>query len=184
MRLYVLYYSMLLIVTSCAQHNRVDVEKEDHQISDGQSIKNTNAPKSNAHHLMVEPSLTNIVAFDPRTPVGRYSLVSATPTQQQTDILSVMVTVTMPELIQTVGDAVRHVLKPSGYRLARMTAQGPEVIQFLDRPLPQIHRKLGPMPLQDILLTLVSPAFRLHTDPVHRLIAYDLKPDYTEELAP
>ncbi|MCH9699338.1 MAG: pili assembly chaperone [Gammaproteobacteria bacterium] len=128
--------------------------------------------------------MTDVVAFDPMTPVGRYSLVSATPTEQQSEILSVIVTVTMPEPIQTIGDAIRHVLKPSGYRLARFNAQGPEVIQLLDRPLPQIHRKLGPMPLQDILLTLVSPAFRLHTDPVHRLIAYDLKNDYMEEFAP
>ncbi|MCH9699368.1 MAG: pili assembly chaperone [Gammaproteobacteria bacterium] len=148
--------------------------------SDGQSTKDTDLLETNESKIKA----TDVVALDPMTLVGRYTLISATPTEQQIEPLSVMVTVTMPKLIQTVGDAIRHVLKPSGYRLARLNAQGPEVIQLLGRPLPQIHRKLGPMPLQDILLTLVSPAFRLHTDPVHRLIAYDLKNDYMEEFAP
>ncbi len=116
--------------------------------------------------------------------IGRYSVVSATPTTAQDNILSVIVTVNMPAPIQTVGDAIHHLLNPSGYSLARFDAQGPEVIQLLSLLLPDVHRSLGPMSLQDALLTLVSPAFRLYTDPVHRLIAYDLKPDYQLELAP
>jgi type IV pili sensor histidine kinase/response regulator len=116
--------------------------------------------------------------------IARYSVVSPTPTIAQQDVLKVMVTVNMPGPIVTVGDAIHHLLKPSGYALARFDAQGPEVIQLLNLPLPAVHRKLGPMPLQEALLTLASPAFRLYTDPVHRLIAYDLKPDYQLELAP
>jgi type IV pili sensor histidine kinase/response regulator len=116
--------------------------------------------------------------------IGRYSVVSATPTAAQDNILSVIVTVNMPAPIQTVGDAIHHLLNPSGYSLARFDAQGPNVIQLLNLPLPDVHRSLGPMSLQDALLTLASPAFRLYTDPVHRLIAYDLKPDYQLELAP
>ncbi len=116
--------------------------------------------------------------------IGRYSVVSATPTAAQDNILSVIVTVNMPTPIETVGDAIHHLLYPSGYSLARFDAQGPEVVQLLGLPLPDVHRTLGPMSLQDALLTLASPAFRLYTDPVHRLIAYDLKPDYQLEFAP
>jgi type IV pili sensor histidine kinase/response regulator len=123
-------------------------------------------------------------AFNHVTSIGRYSVMRATPTGEQQNILTVMITVTMPKPIQTVGDAIRHLLIPSGYSLARFDAQGPEVLQLLNLPLPTVHRKLGPMPLQQALLTLASPAFRLHTDPVHRLIAYDLKPDYQLELVP
>ena len=150
-----------------------------------------------AHQLPIEPSPESDLVHADQTEtalisdpleqsvqIGRYSVVSATPTAAQDNILSVMVTVSMPAPIQTVGDAIHHLLTPSGYSLARFDAQGPEVIQLLSLPLPDVHRTLGPMTLQDALLTLASPAFRLYTDPVHRLIAYDLKPDYQLELAP
>ncbi len=149
------------------------------------------------HQLPIKPSSElapvhsnqseSAMISDPREQgiqIGRYSVVSATPTTAQENILAVMVTITMPAPIQTVGDAINHLLTPSGYSLAQFDAQGPEVIQILSLPLPDVHRSLGPMSLQDALLTLASPAFRLYTDPVHRLIAYDLKPDYQLELAP
>ncbi|MCH9699261.1 MAG: pili assembly chaperone [Gammaproteobacteria bacterium] len=125
-----------------------------------------------------------IALFNQETSIGRYSVIQATPTIEQHDILTVMIKVTIPKPIQTVGDAIRHLLRPSGYSLARFDAQGPDVFQLLNLPLPAVHRKLGPMPLQQALLTLASPAFRLYIDPVHRLIAYDLKPDYQLELVP
>jgi type IV pili sensor histidine kinase/response regulator len=150
-----------------------------------------------AHQLPIKPSPESDPVLSDQTKsalisdpleqsvqIGRYSVVSATPTAAQDNILSVIVTVNMPAPIETVGDAIHHLLTPSGYSLARFDAQGPEVIQLLSLPLPDVHRTLGPMSLQDALLTLASPAFRLYTDPVHRLIAYDLKPDYQLELAP
>ena len=134
--------------------------------------------------LKQRPLLSFPASLNQSTQIGRYTVVSATPTLEQENILSVIITVSMPEPIQTVGDAIQHLLNLSGYQLARFDAQGPEVLQLLNLPLPTIHRKLGPMPLQQALLTLASPAFRLHTDPVHRLIAYDLKPAYQLELVP
>ncbi len=178
---------LLLLLSSCAHHHRVGVQSDGDQFSSRQAdvVSNTDTPKPDIDQkVKPEPPVIISSALNPMTPVGRYSLVSATPTEQQSELLSVMVTVTMPEPIQTVGDAIHHVLRPSGYQLARFDAQGLEVLQLLQRPLPQSHRTLGPMPLQDILLTLATPAFRLHIDPVHRLIAYDLKPEYTIEYSP
>ena len=102
--------------------------------------------------------------------IGRYSAVHPVPTEEQQDILKVIINVTLPEEIDTTGQAVRYLLKRSGYQLVLPEAQDPEVLQLLAKKLPQIHRKLGPMTLENALLTLTAPAFRLQKDPVHRLI--------------
>ncbi len=171
----VIAYLSLLLLTGCVQQPTKPSSLSDQTIAHPHSNVST-------RNQEIQSAITQ--TFDQMAQIGRYSVVSATPTVAQENILTVMITVTMPKPIQTVGDAIHHLLKPSGYRLARFDAQGPEVIQLLNLPLPDVHRKLGPMPLQEALLTLASPAFRLYTDPVHRLIAYDLKPDYQLELAP
>ena len=105
--------------------------------------------------------------------VGRYSLLSVEPTQAQADLLATSVTVHFPAQIQTVGEAVRHLLRRSGYRLADTEALAPETKGLLALPLPTVHRQLGPMPLQRALETLAGATFHLVQDPVHRLIAFE-----------
>ena len=105
--------------------------------------------------------------------VGRYSLLSATPTEAQADLLVTPVTIQFPERIQSVGEAVRYLLQRSGYRLAHADVIGPEAMALLSLPLPAVHRSLGPLTLQQALQILVSPTFRLVQDPIHRLIAFD-----------
>jgi conjugative transfer region protein (TIGR03748 family) len=105
--------------------------------------------------------------------VGRYSLLSAEPTEGQTDLLATTVTVHFPAQIQTVGEAVGHLLQRSGYRLADTEALAPETMGLLALPLPTVHRQLGPMPLRRALETLAGPTFQLVQDPLHRLIAFE-----------
>jgi len=105
--------------------------------------------------------------------VGRYSLLSAEPTEAQTDLLATSVTVHFPAQIQTVGEAVGHLLRHSGYRLADTEALAPETKGLLALALPTVHRQLGPMPLRRALETLAGPTFHLVQDPLHRLIAFE-----------
>lgn len=105
--------------------------------------------------------------------VGRYSLLAATPTEAQVAPLTTMITVQFPDRVRTVGDAVRHLLSQSGYRLAGSGAMGPEAAYLFALLLPAVQRSLGPMPLQRALETLAGPAFRLVEDPVHRLVAFE-----------
>ncbi len=164
----------ILLLSGCA--NRRSTDDFDH-ITHDKTFNESLPPLSSTE-------ATELDVIEYGVPLSRYAVVSPTPTVAQQDMLKVMITVTMPKLIMTVGDAIHHLLKPSGYALAGFDAQGPDVIQLLKLPLPEVHRKLGPMPLAAALLTLASPAFKLHADPVHRLIAYDLKTDYQQELAP
>ena len=56
--------------------------------------------------------------------VGRYSLFATTPTEAQADPLQATITVQFPDVVRTVGDAMQHVLRQSGYRLAEPEATG------------------------------------------------------------
>ena len=105
--------------------------------------------------------------------VGRYSMYAATPTTAQKDLLTSIIKIQFPEKLQTVGEAVQHLLKGSGYRLARTEVIGQDTLDLFALPLPDTHRSLGPMPLKTALETLAGPAFRLVEDPVHRLLTFE-----------
>ena len=116
---------------------------------------------------------TSSNAYASDVQVGRYSLLSAEPTEAQTDLLATTVTVHFPAQVQTVGESVGYLLRRSGYRLAAMEALAPETKGLLALPLPAVHRQLGPMPLRRALETLAGPTFHLVQDPLHRLIAFE-----------
>ena len=105
--------------------------------------------------------------------VGRYSLFAATPTEEQADPLQATITVQFPDSVRTVGEAVRHLLQQSGYRLAEPEATGPESAYLRALALPAVQRSLGPMTLRQALDTLAGPAFRLVEDPIHRLVTFE-----------
>jgi len=105
--------------------------------------------------------------------VGRYSSLTAAPTESQTELLATTVAVRLPGRIQTVGEAVRYLLQRSGYRLAAPESIGPDTVALFALPLPAVHRSLGPMTLRDALKTLAGPVFQLIQDPVHRLITFE-----------
>lgn len=104
--------------------------------------------------------------------VGRYSLWQVAPTEVQAEPLAIMVAVRFPKPVQTVGDAVQHLLDDSGYRLAGTPGSATHIL--LAQPLPGAHRALGPLRLDQALQTLAGPVFRLVQDPLHRRIAFEL----------
>ncbi len=108
--------------------------------------------------------------------VGRYATVRAVPTLAQINLLAAPVTVQFPDSVDTVGKAVEHLLRPSGYRLAADAVADPARAVLLGLPLPAVHRTLGPMPLQSALETLAGPAYRLVEAPVHRLVSFERCP--------
>ena len=100
---------------------------------------------------------------------GRYTLVELTPTAAQQDLLLQVVDVSIPDTLHaSVGDALRHVLRRSGYQLCK----GPESAALSRLPLPAAHYQLGPMQLRDVLLTLVGPARGLHIDHAARHVCF------------
>lgn len=104
---------------------------------------------------------------------GRYSVVSLLPTSAQRDPLSSVVDTTMPDSVTSVGEALDVLLAGSGYRLSKPTTAPALRGTLLALPLPEAHRKLGPLPLRDALQVLTGPAFVLVEDPIHRLVSFE-----------
>lgn len=107
-----------------------------------------------------------------RVPVaryGRYTLVELVPEPAQRDLLQQAVEVSIPPMLDaSVGDAMRHVLLRSGYRLC----DAAEAATLYALPLPAAHLRLGPLMLRDALLTLAGPAWELSVDDLTRQVCF------------
>lgn len=108
---------------------------------------------------------------------GRYTLIELVPQPAQRDLLQQAVEITIPPTLDaTVGDAMRHVLLRSGYRLC----DGTEAAALYALPLPAAHLHLGPLLLRDALLVLAGPAWALLVDDRTREICFNRFADAAE----
>ena len=105
---------------------------------------------------------------------GRYSYIKNIPPVDQLNPLKVVIKTKIPQSVDTVGETVKFLLARSGYVLADESIMSAEAKSLLSLPLPQVHRKIGPMTLDRALHTLSGSAFELIVDPVHRKITYEL----------
>jgi len=110
--------------------------------------------------------------------VARYSTMAPVPRTAEVQPLHTVISVTFPGEVHKVGDALSFLLRRSGYRLAPTEAADPAVDVLMDHTLPAVHRRLGPITLIRALTTLAGPAWKLVVDPVHRLVSFDLAPQY------
>lgn len=108
----------------------------------------------------------------------RYTLVEPKPKLSEIDPLSVNVQISFPPHIKTVGDAVGYVLLNSGWVLAIDSASDSALAITLNRPLPQVHKKLTLMPLRRVLQVLVGVHYTPVEDPIRRIYSFDLKDGY------
>lgn len=110
--------------------------------------------------------------------VDRYLKTAEHPSVGQADLLAQRVYIRFSARIRTVGDAMRQLLNPTGYRL--VDSYLPDSARYmLQRSLPKIHQELGPLSLQEALITLSGNTFTLLVDPVHRLVSFELKNIYS-----
>lgn len=105
---------------------------------------------------------------------GRYSNVKNIAPVDQINPLKVVVQTNIPQSISTVRETIEFLLVRSGYLLADDEVLSPEAKILLSHNLPQVHRSLGPMTLDQVLHTLSGEAFELVVDPVNRKVAFEL----------
>ncbi len=103
--------------------------------------------------------------------VGRYSVLTAT-TPEQVDPFATM-TFQFSDQIETVGDAVRDLLKRHDFRLITIESIEPQTAGLFALPLPTNDRRLGPVSLRQALQTLAGTSFRIVFDPVSRVVVFD-----------
>ena len=124
-----------------------------------------------------------VTAISTLTQIDRYSVIAVRPTAGQRDLLSVTRAITIPGDIESVGEAFHWMLRDSGYRLATDGVLSEEAAAMLELPLPAVHRRFEPMPLQTVMGLMIGPTFHLIQDPVHRLIAFERCADGPDPVA-
>ncbi len=110
--------------------------------------------------------------------ISRYSTLNTGITRAQESLLDNIISVSLRTDVNSVGTALHEVLAGSGFRLAELRNSDPYVDVLYQSPLPDIHRDLGPAKVRDLLTVLAGPAWQLITDPVNRLVTFDLRKRY------
>ncbi|CZP77345.1 integrating conjugative element protein PilL%2C PFGI-1 class [Legionella pneumophila] len=109
------------------------------------------------------------------TTIGRYASVANKPLAAQINPLQAIQQVHFPQHIQTIGEAIEHWLKYSGFHLASANKQQDCLKTILKQPLPQVDRNLGPMSVANGLTVLVGQhLFLLKHDDLLREVNFTL----------
>jgi len=109
--------------------------------------------------------------------ISRYVDLVPGPTEAQRNPLHmVLPNVIFNNNIKSVGQAIHFLLKDTGYKLTRHHPDK-RVFQMFRLSLPKIHRRMGPLTLEQALKTLSGEPWVLAVDPINRLISFQL-PDY------
>jgi len=124
------------------------------------------------------PAFSDIYQRSPEvTRSGRYTLVNVKSADAQREPLSQLIDITMPgQLVNSVGDGFRYLLFQSGYALCGR--YGADFAELLNRPLPAVQRKIGPMRLSEALQVVAGPAWRMSVDEVNREVCFVLRDAY------
>lgn len=128
---------------------------------------------------MPKPSVPEPVAMAETPPASqpvwvarqsRYTWMELSPELVQQDLLLQVIDIRLPSgLSLTVGDALRYVLRHSGYQLCE---GGLDTQALFALPLPAAHFQLGPMVLRSALLTLAGPGWTLRVDDLNRQLCF------------
>lgn len=129
-------------------------------------------PQEEARAHVPHADVPPVLSSDAQTVVlSRYTTTAADPPAELAEPLQVVVSLSYPRsTVATVGDAVRHTLVRTGYRLAEAEALLPEVVAFLRLPLPESQRQIGPYRVLSVLDVLGGSAWVWHSDPRKRLV--------------
>lgn len=116
--------------------------------------------------------------------VGRYTTTVAAPAEAAARPLDVYVQLSYPrQTVQTVGDAVRHTLLRTGWRLVEPSALAPQAAHLLNLPLPESQRVVGPYRARTVLEVLTGPNWQWHEDPIQRLVWFTVKAEQMAAVA-
>ena len=116
------------------------------------------------------------VVGDGEMQVGRYTTTVAASAKVAAQPLDVYVQLNYPrQTVHTVGDAIRHTLLRTGWRLVDTQALEPQAARLLTLPLPESQRAVGPYRARTVLEVLTGSSWTWHEDPVQRLVWFTVK---------
>lgn len=118
-------------------------------------------------------------AHEPVIREGRYRIVSTKPSAEQRDLLAQIIQFEAQVIHTTVKSALDVVVNGSGYRVCSAET-GSSIETLYNLPLPQAHRKIGPVTLRNAIQVLAGPAYSVEVDETRRGICFKVRPDYRE----
>ena len=114
--------------------------------------------------------------------VGRYSTESAVPPPDLVDPMDTVAALTFPrQTIQSIGDAVQYTLARTGYSFASSEGS-PSAHVFLDLPLPESQRQIGPYSVLTIVKVLLGTAWQPVVYQVDRTV--HIRPNFGNPSSP
>lgn len=125
-------------------------------------------------------SLSLAEEISPVIPESRYVSVQVGATPTQRNLLETVLSIHIPESLETIGAALEYVLYPYGLRLLNTEEALPEQTLLLSLALPDPHRTLDPITLIDALNLLGGESFEVTINPVTRTVSYALKNGYQQ----
>lgn len=125
---------------------------------------------------------SNSFAGAKQTYPSRYTRIDPQATLSQHNILLYRrMRVFSRKSVRTVGQAMHVWLRGTGYRLSNMHPDQ-NVYQLLQLSLPEVHRKLGTVSIEEGLKALAGDPWELVIDPVHRMVSFRLPDAYVQPM--
>lgn len=172
---------LMLVSLSAFAHNNQDSNTSNSQGESSQTMKPSQHPELSKKTIHKLRKKLNGHQGNDATQINRYSTVKNGPTKAQVNPLMAVSQFHFPPTVHTVGDAVRHVLANTGYKLSPNLSSHAQ--STLDKSLPITQRHLGPMTIQDALEVLMGQqVFKLQRDPLHRLISFKIRSNIAKSL--
>lgn len=109
---------------------------------------------------------------------ARYTDTSLEPSRETVNPLEVVISVSLPQKMERVGDAINFILQRSGYRVISADRDNaPEMYVMFELPIPSSHRNIGPLRLKSALEVLAGQSFDLCINDVTREVWFEIKTD-------
>lgn len=103
--------------------------------------------------------------------LDRYIALQTQATNAQHDELKTIISISFPKGVNSVIEAIEHLLLRSSYKLS-LNYQA-EILKDINLPI--VHRKLGPLTLKQTIQVLIGQSWKLEIDDVYRHITINLK---------
>lgn len=113
--------------------------------------------------------------------IARYTTYSPVPSMQERDPLSSVVQMIFPKNILTLDQAFDYLIRRTGYKMAPLENSDPLLPLLLVSEVPQVHREIGPITVEDAMKTLAGEPWEFVIDPVNRYVSFELRPQFRND---
>lgn len=98
------------------------------------------------------------------------TVINVDATTEQKDPLLTITSITFPQQINLIGQALNYSLLRTGYTLGNVNQMTPHVMRLMQLPLPLVQRNVEQITVRNLISTLIGDGYDYRVDPVNRTI--------------